>query len=362
MAQGAAAAPPPPPPASPGATLAQPAAAFLLIDGSVLKGEARLSGCDQKLAALHRQIDDAGAPNVALIGPTTGEIRAAMLHFASAAPGQPHVVVYCGYAASEDGNIFALGSDTSGFTTLGLDQVSIRAFSRLSPSGEGAVVLDLFEPSSDGAVTSAGLDKAAQAWVDDPSLSGRRFAKVAQGSGDPALASALVQGRAVSEDAVAHTLSSRPAPSTDDAAVVPKPVEMPAPTRTQATAQPATRPAAGSGEQPKPAPASVSPAPVPPAEKPATDKADRKPAAPAATDAPRPVARKPAVHHDKPESHEVEAVRRVQVALLAHGFFNGRVTGIDSPATHVAIRRFQAVLGHPVTGVLTPVESKQLGG
>ncbi|HYJ53132.1 MAG TPA: peptidoglycan-binding domain-containing protein [Allosphingosinicella sp.] len=47
-------------------------------------------------------------------------------------------------------------------------------------------------------------------------------------------------------------------------------------------------------------------------------------------------------------------VRRVQIALMAQGFFEGPITGTVGPVTRAALRRFQAARQLAVTGTITP--------
>jgi len=47
-------------------------------------------------------------------------------------------------------------------------------------------------------------------------------------------------------------------------------------------------------------------------------------------------------------------VRRVQIALMARGFFNATITGTVGPATRAALRAFQTSAGLAVTGTITP--------
>ena len=47
-------------------------------------------------------------------------------------------------------------------------------------------------------------------------------------------------------------------------------------------------------------------------------------------------------------------VRRVQIALMAQGFFAGPITGTVGPATRSSIRRFQLDRGLAQTGTITP--------
>jgi His-Xaa-Ser repeat protein HxsA len=47
-------------------------------------------------------------------------------------------------------------------------------------------------------------------------------------------------------------------------------------------------------------------------------------------------------------------VRRVQIALMAQGLFQGPITGSVGPVTRAALRRFQQARGLAVTGTITP--------
>lgn len=47
-------------------------------------------------------------------------------------------------------------------------------------------------------------------------------------------------------------------------------------------------------------------------------------------------------------------VKRVQIALLAQGFFNGPITGTVGPVTRAALRQFQTSRGLEATGTITP--------
>jgi His-Xaa-Ser repeat protein HxsA len=47
-------------------------------------------------------------------------------------------------------------------------------------------------------------------------------------------------------------------------------------------------------------------------------------------------------------------VRRVQIALLAQGYYDGRIDGIVGPAMRSGLRRFQESRSLPPTGTITP--------
>lgn len=47
-------------------------------------------------------------------------------------------------------------------------------------------------------------------------------------------------------------------------------------------------------------------------------------------------------------------VRRVQIALLARGYYSGAIDGIVGPAMRAALRKLQAAHGLSVTGTITP--------
>ncbi len=54
------------------------------------------------------------------------------------------------------------------------------------------------------------------------------------------------------------------------------------------------------------------------------------------------------------------SIRRLQVSLLALGYYNSRIDGLASPATQAAVRAYQRSLKHPETGFLTYGESTEL--
>ena len=47
-------------------------------------------------------------------------------------------------------------------------------------------------------------------------------------------------------------------------------------------------------------------------------------------------------------------VRRVEIALLAQGFYNGAIGGRVTPAVRSALRQFQTDRGLTATGTITP--------
>jgi His-Xaa-Ser repeat protein HxsA len=47
-------------------------------------------------------------------------------------------------------------------------------------------------------------------------------------------------------------------------------------------------------------------------------------------------------------------MRRVQIALLAQGFYEGAIDGVVGPSTRGALRRFQTSRGLEQTGTVTP--------
>ena len=47
-------------------------------------------------------------------------------------------------------------------------------------------------------------------------------------------------------------------------------------------------------------------------------------------------------------------VRRVQLALLAQGFYDGAIDGIVGPGLRGSLRRFQGSRGLKATGTITP--------
>jgi His-Xaa-Ser repeat protein HxsA len=50
----------------------------------------------------------------------------------------------------------------------------------------------------------------------------------------------------------------------------------------------------------------------------------------------------------------IAIVRRVQIALLAQGYYRGSIDGVVGPGTRAALREFQSARGLSVTGTITP--------
>jgi peptidoglycan hydrolase-like protein with peptidoglycan-binding domain len=57
-----------------------------------------------------------------------------------------------------------------------------------------------------------------------------------------------------------------------------------------------------------------------------------------------------------PASIANERTRRLQIALARHGFYAGPLNGVADGSTESAIRAYQASLGDPATGRLSPTE------
>jgi hypothetical protein len=81
------------------------------------------------------------------------------------------------------------------------------------------------------------------------------------------------------------------------------------------------------------------------------------PAAAAAPSAPVPIAAMPA-DEDMTDSDR----RRVQVALVRLGYYDGRIDGIFGPDSRAAIRRYQHELGADMSGRLTAAQAGRLVG
>lgn len=334
-------------------------ATFLLIDGGLPDGQQRLPACDRSLADLQGRLTRGSVPNVLLASPTTAGIRQALLRFSADQKGTPHILLFCGYAAEQDGAAFALGKDGSAHDDLALSAVSVRAFSRVLGSAGGVALLDLYPAVADPALADAAasaLRVAATAWVKDDSLPGHRLVQVAPASDAASLTGRLARSDAATADAVLQVLASAappaPTPAQAPAAATPKAASMSADVPVPALIPPPAPAAA-------PAPAAV-PAPVPPAAvpgpmplEPAVHGSDGAAHAPARLAPPRTSVSRPRPPVDKTLQH-------VQVALLARGLYLGRVNGVGGPATVVAIRHFQAMIGHPVSGQITPDEIKLL--
>lgn len=320
-------------------------AAFLLIDAAMLEGEPRLVGCDHAMSDLHARLDRAGVSNAVLTAPTTSAIREGLLRFAADRNGTGHVLLFCGYAADQDGNLFALGSDGATHDDLSMSAVSVRAFSRVLDSAGGTALLDLHPTAGAPAEALAGV---ARAWVQDDSLLGHKLARVEREPDEAMLVAGLAGSRAVSVEAIAAGTMLPPASPPPAAAVLtapPPPAAKPAP--------PVASP---------PVPATAPPSPPPPA--PAVWAVVPNPTHPAATARLTPPARKPRPRpaERRPALVANQTEQRIQLALLARGLYLGRVSGYDDAATQASVRHFQAIIGHPLTGQVTPAELRLLMG
>jgi peptidoglycan hydrolase-like protein with peptidoglycan-binding domain len=88
------------------------------------------------------------------------------------------------------------------------------------------------------------------------------------------------------------------------------------------------------------------------------------PGSPAAVTAP-PVATAPATTAPVPdipdENHMTDADRRaVQTGLAKVGYYDGRIDGVFGVETRAAIRRYQHEVNAPMTGIITPGQSREL--
>jgi len=304
----------------------------LLIDASVAARQPRLDGCDRTLADLHLRLDKAGAQTVLLVAPTNDTIRARLVQFARA--GQPRAILFCGYASEKLGNIFALGSDGAAQDELERQAVPLRAFARVA---EELVVADLHplvpEPSR-GMSARRALADAASGWSKESGGNPRRVAEIDDEASQAGPITQIARSEAATTTEMAVVAGAAPPPM--------PPVPLPAtPPQVGAAGQPAAALATG-----------VTTAGAPP-DHPVTVAEAASPAKASAANSGR---------HGPPGSRVEREVRRIQVGLLARGLYGGRVDGIETGRMRAAVRHFQAELGHPATGHLTPEEKKQLAG
>lgn len=345
--------------AAPACAAAGTSATFLLVDGGVPDGQQRLSACDHALSDLQGRLTQGGVSSVLLVAPSAAGIRQGLMHFSTIQTGVPHVLLFCGYAAAQDGAAFALGKDGTASDDLALSAVSVRAFSRVLGNGGGIVLLDLYpavsDPARAGALANT-LGVAGTAWVTDDSLPGQRLFEIAATADAAPLSERLARSDATTVDGVLQAVANAPKPDPAPDAAATKAVSVSATT-------PTPPPPPSPIQPPIPAP---TPPPVP-----------REPSSPQTIE-PKPMLSPPAAHGSGSAAHEPvrlapastparrprpafhKTMQHIQVALLARGLYGGRVTGVDSPATMVAIRHFQAMIGHPVSGQITPDEIKLL--
>ncbi|MBO1358572.1 peptidoglycan-binding protein [Acetobacter sacchari] len=372
-----------------GSAYAEPVSATL-INLPTVETLPKLSGCAAKMPLLQASLKAAGVPTRLLESPDANGVRAAMMAASLDASRTPQLLVVCGYGAVRGGRLFLLPSGTPIATEdLSRGAMSATAFSRIVQPN-GGVILDLHPLSADPP-----LGNAVAQWRSDPAIGGRKLGGVDEDANGASVIDTLIttalrgadaffpgvflpaaaspQPYAAGSSAAGGALAGAPAAAavTSQGATTPSQV---APSGAPAPAKPATPvvappPVTSSPEAVAGAtkPAVITPPPAPAPSPVPVAAAEEKPAAAAegsAASAPSVAAAAPVAPPPKrvvpPKTDP--AVRNAQLALLAKGFYSGQVTGYDSAATHAAIKRLQAVLGHPVTGKLSPEESQQLMG
>ena len=316
------------------------------------------------MLTLHAQLDRAGTENIVLAGPTSAVLRDELLEFG----GSRRAIIFCGDAVPSGKDVFVGGNGDILRGDLALSAVSVRAFSRVVGTG-GAVVLDL-HPGI--AASSQALTKSAANWMHDTGLPAAKFAVVEQSPGAATMIQRLVQSDTTN---IAKVVGVFTKPSTD---VMRSPPEIG--TETSSAAAPAIEKVAPPAPAPVPpilstdlSPRSTpvpSPTKVGSSEKPVTSE---MPTSPSITASQRieplitektsvrkktrqPSSNRQSIDHQRSQ----QAVRNLQVALLAHGAYFGRVDGRSGPELYDAIRRFQMQNGFKSTGALTPQEVKLL--
>lgn len=349
------------------------AASFVLIDASTNGNQPLLSGCASLMSDLHERLDQAGTENVLMRNPTTEGFRAGLLKLGAPATGPGRVFVFCGYATADEGPLFVLSSDAAATRDPGRNAVSAAAFSRLPGASDGAVLLDLHVSTVGGSAASS-IPGAVATWAHASDLQGRRVAIVTSDPAQAPLLAAVTHIANFSADAVFAAASAAAGAASSASNTTHSTVEAVSPALPSAQAKPLL---AHVTPPPAPAPESVLTAALPPAPATAPTVGTQTPELsppPASKPVPTPAHEKSVPHRGtkpaipstntsrKPVLHLSAAVRAIQVALLAHGMFEGRVTGIDDVNTHRAVRHFQAALGHPATGVLTSAEIRALTG
>ncbi|GBQ90528.1 hypothetical protein AA23498_0904 [Acetobacter nitrogenifigens DSM 23921 = NBRC 105050] len=368
-----------------GSAYAEPVSATL-IDLPTVETLPKLSGCAAKMPLLQASLKAAGVPSRLLESPDANGVRAAMMAASLDASRTPQLLVVCGYGAVRGGRLFLLPSGTPIATEdLSRGAMSATAFSRIVQPN-GGVILDLHPLSADPP-----LGNAVAQWRSDPAIGGRKLGGVDEDANGASVIDTLITtalrgsdaffpgvflpvaaapasggpttGGALAGAPAAATITPQSAatsPQVAPSGATPAPVKPATPVVTPAPAAPppAIPTPVAAASEPKPAVVAPPPAAAPVAteEKPSSASENSAASAPS-------VAAAPAAPPPKRVAPKTDpAVRNAQLALLAKGFYSGQVTGYDSAATHAAIKRLQAVLGHPVTGKLSPEESQQLMG
>ncbi len=400
-------------PAAARADDAGPAVAVLLIGNSDYAALPKLPGCVPAMRSLADRLRAKGGDVSEQFDAAGPSLQAAIGSFAvHLLAGRKAAIVYCGYVAADADKLFLLpvGATTAQPADLPRQAIIARTLSRVLSGHDSILVAEMHPTPGASSLSNAvqGLreasamstyldlrtvDGTATPEIDDFARTVDRSAgwpyQAASGSGQPQAVATAGGGPA------APSTPPSPAASTEPSSV-PAPLEAAGPaTSAPADAVPARpepvagQPGPGKAGPEKPAPETRAPEkPAPGTPAPARPAADRtvpgRPATvasagasgdgpvsateksgPVAPDADKAAAPKPVT----PKPPRVAAgtpggspsIRRLQVSLLALGYYNHQIDGLASPATQAAVRAYQRSLKHPETGFLTYAEGTELG-
>ncbi len=401
---------------------AGPAAAVLLIGNSGYATLPKLPGCVPAMRSLGGRLRAKGGDVTEQFDAPGPSLQAAIGSFAvHLAAGQKAAIVYCGYVAADADKLFLLpvGATTVQPADLPRQAIIARTLSRVLSGHDSILVAEMHPapgvPALSNAVQGLREASAMSTYLDLRMVDGTAtpeidaFARTvdrsagwpyqaAAGTEQPQATAANEPGNPAALPAPPSRPAS-PAPAADpstppppaaaepaaaepaaSAPAEPGPVEpilsRPAPAGSASARSPAATSSAATSSAARPSVAKPFPATPAPdrttpgrpvavaSASPARDVTDPGEATSGASpDAGRPVAPKPATpKHVAPGNAPSgsPSIRRLQVSLLALGYYNKQIDGLASPATQQAVRAYQRSLKHPETGFLTYAESTEL--
>ena len=392
-------------------------AAVLLIGNSGYTTLPKLPGCVPAMRSLADRLRAKGGDVSEQFDAAGPSLQAAIGSFAvHLAAGRKAAIVYCGYVAADADKLFLLpvGATTAQPADLPRQAIIARTLSRVLSGHDSILVAEMHPtpgaPDLSNAVQGLREASAMSTYLDLRTVDGTATPEIdafsrtvdrsagwpyqaASGTGQPQAAATASGGPAASSAPPSSTASVEPssAPAPPEAAgpATSAPAD-PVPAEPARPEPAAGKPGSGKSGPEKPVPgtpAPVKPASVKPAPaRPVTDRTGpgkpaavasaagapgdaavpaREPSSPAAPDADKAAAPKPATPKPPRDAANTPggspSIRRLQVSLLALGYYNHQIDGLASPATQQAVRAYQRSLKHPETGFLTYAESTELG-
>jgi hypothetical protein len=345
--------------------------ALVIAEQSYAKRPA-MPACAGAAAAVVQVLEQRGYAVRTLTDATAINIRVAIDAFANSdqAGGLPPVIYACAAAVAIDDRLFLAPSDADAgqADNIRTQGVILKALVQSLPHGQGAVFADLILPPGDDPDAAVDTLKAGVAGSQHLALAlGQQPSQAPLGAALAAAAEKIGPGLdegwtgLVTAIRASDSLSASPELRL---AIMP---DVPPPS-------PAVRPEAAPPLADAPSPTPAPPTPVPAQAKPEAATQAVPPASPVpvpsrpavtvvtprakpplqARNAPRNQSQRPSPQRTLIETDQ--RIARLQIALLARGYYHGAVTGVANPDTAGAIRTFQGALGHGQTGALRPDE------